>query len=438
MDQSNQGIETFSSENLTVKVTKKPHCQIKFDVTVQPKGIEAAHQMALKNVKKEVLIPGFRKGKAPDKLLSEKYGSAIQKEWVQVALNTAMNEAVHLSHIAPIKEGAIKPSVLECSLEKGGHFTFEFESRPHIPEIDLKEIKIKKIPPAVITDLDEENAVRNVALQFTTYEPIEGRPIEVHDFIDINVDIIKEDGTINPIIENQRTQIAEHGLPIWIRNKIIGLNAGDSVEGITEADPKHPNPDFQATPFKATVLRIWKGEMPPMDDELAKKVGLNSFEELKTFIRDKLTEQAQEEASRKELAEIEEAFLEKYPIEVPQSFIEDQKKDRLKNYSKMLEEKNQLDYFKSHKKQIEESIEKNTIRYFQLMFLFRKIAKDHDLKVTQEEIQKEFNHQLTLMSSGKNNVDFNDKENFRDQLYSVTLNRKIEEFLLDNVTSLEG
>ena len=68
-------VSTVNNDNVTVTITKKPHCEIKFDIKVNPRPVAAAYQKALKNINKEVNIPGFRKGKAPEKLISEKYSS---------------------------------------------------------------------------------------------------------------------------------------------------------------------------------------------------------------------------------------------------------------------------------------------------------------------------------------------------------------------------
>ena len=225
---TNQDVDihlTEKNENVTVAVTKKPHCQIKFDIQVNQKATEAAYQKALRNVNKEVNIPGFRKGRAPDKMVIERYGNAIQQEFVDLALQTGFNEAIHLTHIHPLKDGKTKrPIVHECSREKGANFTIEFEARPTFPSINLSEIEITRVTPQAVTDQDRQNALQNLLHHMATYEPIEDRPVEENDFVNITVTLQGEHP--REVIKQQRTQVSSTGLPSWLREKVIGLKVG--------------------------------------------------------------------------------------------------------------------------------------------------------------------------------------------------------------------
>ena len=332
-------VSTVHNDNVTVTITKKPHCEIKFDIKVNPRPVAAAYQKALKNINKEVNIPGFRKGKAPEKLISEKYSSSIQKEFVDLVLQTAFNEAIDLSHLHPLKDGRIKrPVVHECTVEKGAHFTIEFEARPVVPSVKLEDLKLQKVKPAPVTDKEQENALQNLLLQFANYEPIIDRPLAEKDFADLSVTILE-----NPpreVIRNQRTQVAPTGLPSWLRLKVIGLNAGESAEGMTEQDTTltERDPNFQSLPFRVTVNAIWNGNLPAVDEELAKKVGLQSVEELKEKIKERLEHEAQEEVYQAEIQRLEDALVEQYPIDLPQSYIDANKESRLDHYLQQLEE----------------------------------------------------------------------------------------------------
>lgn len=431
---------TFSNENINVNVTKKPHCQVKFEVTVQPQAAQAAYVKAIKNVKKEVSVPGFRKGKAPDHLVLTNYSSAIQKEFVDVVLQTAFNEALHLTHISPFKEGHMKrPVVQECSKEKGAKFTIEFEVKPHVPSIDLNDIKIDKPTFAPVTDKEKQNALHRIALQFTTYDPLEDQSVKEDDFVDLDVDILEDNQPERHIIKNQRTQVSDDGLPPWIREKIIGLKVGESAEGNTEEDPNQTRPDFKSVPFRVTVKGLWKGHMPPFDDALAQKVGLQSFEELQTKIAEKLEKEAKDEHTEKEIELLDNLLLNKFPIDLPLSLIERNKEARLQNYLDKLADQSDQEFSTTQLKQIERSIETNTIHQLQLLFLLRKAAADYEIEVNANDINEELSRQIALVSTGRSPLDFQgDKDMVREQLYGLALDRKIKKFLLDKATSAEG
>lgn len=431
--------QTFKNENLQVVVSRHPNCQVKFEITVQPEAVKAAFAKAAKNVKREVSLPGFRKGKAPDHMITEKFGSAIEKEGVDITLQTAFNEAIHLTNLHPLREGNIKrPLVHECSLEKGASFSIEFEVRPQIPEIHFSDLKIKQVPLTAITEKDEERALHQVANQFTTYEAApEGTTVEPNEFADLDIEVI-ENGTPRKVIENQRTQINEEGIPKWVLNKVIGLKAGESAEGETEQDPEHHVPDFKPTQFRVTVKALYKGETPALDDALATRVGLKTMDELKTKIKEKLEREAQDKSSEDEMTQLEQLLLQKYQFDLPRSLIDANKKSRLNDYLNQLRSQNQDGYIQSNRRQIEQSVENATVHQLQLFFILRKVAAENQIEVTQEDIGQELTHQISLMQSGRSFLDFNDREHMRDQLQTIALDRKVKQFLLDKATRVNG
>jgi trigger factor len=431
-------VSTVNNDNLNVTVTKKPHCEIKFDIKVNPRPVAAAYQKALKNINKEVNIPGFRKGKAPDELIRKKYSSAIQKEFVDLVLQTGFNEAIHLTHIHPLKDGRTKrPVVHECTVDKGAHFTIEFESRPAIPSINLDDLKLQKVKTAPVTDQERQNALQNLLLQFANYEPIHDRPLEENDFADLNVTILEDPP--REAIHNQRTQVVPTGLPAWLRQKIIGLKTGESAEGMTEQDLtlSEPDPNFQSLPFRVTVNAIWNGNLPAVDDDLAKRVGLQSVEELKDKIKERLELEAQEEVHRAEIQQLEDALVNQYPIDLPQSYIDANKESRLTHYLQQLE-KEKRDLTKEDYQQINQVVEQSTIYHLQLFFLLHKVAAEHHLSVTREDLSHELTRQMALMSSGRNSINFSgDRDKIQEQLHNLALDRKIKQFLIDHATFTE-
>ncbi len=426
---------TFNTDHLSVLVTKKPHCQVKFEIRVKPEAIEAVYHKALKNINKEVMIPGFRKGRAPESLIVEKYQSSIQKEFVDIALQTAFNEAIHLTHLHPLKDGKIKrPVVIECSRETGGHFVIEFESRPVIPTVRFEDLQIPQPPSAPITNQEKQNALHNLLLQFATYDPIENRPVQEEDFINVSV-VILEDPP-REVIHNQRTQVNSKGLPSWLLQKVIGLNVGESAEGMTEQDLHltEPDPNFQSLPFRVTVNAIWQGHLPAVDEELAKRVGLQSVEDLHKKIDERLEQETQEEAYQFKIQALEQRLVEKYPVDLPQSYIDTNKEVRLETYLQKLEEQQRV-YSEEEYRQIENTIEQSTLFHLQVFFLLRKIAADHNITVENHDIAQELTHQVALMSRGQGNLDFaGDRKELEEQLYRLALDRKIKQFLLDHIT----
>lgn len=423
---------TASNDHITVHVFRKPNCLIKFDITVKPEAIEAAYHNAVKAVKKEVNIPGFRKGRAPDHFILEKYASVIQKETVDIALKTAFNESIQLTHLHPLKDGLVKrPLVHECSREKGAHFVLEFEGRPTVPSVKAEELQLQKIAPKDVTDEARQNALEQVLMQFMTYEPVDDRGVEENDFIDVDVTLLEEPP--RDVIQNQRTQVNKKGLPAWMGEKVIGLKAGEHAEGMTQPNEDNPDPAFKPVPYRITVKAIWKGLPPELNDELAKKVGLNSIEELYKKIKNRLKSELEDDAYRRQIHELEEKLIEKYPIDLPRTYIEARNNSHMESYLKQLEAGHVQTQAKDYG-ELQKMIEATTIRNLMLHFLFHHIAAENDIQVTNDEITQELSKQISLLPSGRSQIDINgEREKLHDQIYHLALDRKIKQYLLDKV-----
>jgi len=420
---------TFTNVNVRVSVSRHPHCHVKFELQVEPKATEAAYAQAIKNVRKEVSIPGFRKGKVPEKLVLEKYQKPIEKEFIECVLNTCFHEALQLTGISPFRDGPIKPRIQECSKDKGATFTIEFESHPQVPDIDVEHLQVAQVHPTPITEENVNSALKQIASQFASYDPIDDRPVQEGDFVDIDVDLLEESGP-KRVINHQRTEVSPEGLPIWILNKVIGLKAGESVEGVVEAPPP-PGGSQEPASFRATLNAIWKANVPAFDDELAKKAGAESFEKLKASILQRLEFQSQEDAHQHEIQQLERTLLEVYPVDLPESLLDKVFKSNLKGYMDSMQSPQEHQYYQSHKAEIERTIKMNSMSRMGLDFLLRKLAMEKQIDVSPDEITQEFNRQIMLLSSGRSHMDFTDKDRLFEQLRSAAYKRKILQYLLD-------
>ncbi|MFI5343718.1 MAG: trigger factor [Chlamydiales bacterium] len=428
--------QSINNDNLSVIVTKKPHCQVKFEITVNPPATEAAYQKAIKKVSKEVSLPGFRKGKAPNQIIMEKYGTAVKDEFVDLVLQTGFNEALQLTHIHPLKDGTIKrPVVKECSREKGAHFIIEFESRITAPDIQLETLKVKRVVPHQITEKEQQEAIQQLLIRLANFTPVRDRPTQENDFINLEVLLF---GDFPRRIDNQRIRLNKESLPNWIFEKVVGLNIGETAEGQTEPSDEFEGEVFESVPFKASVTAIWEGELPTLDDELAKKLGVDTVEALEKKMQERLEQTAKEDAFEKQSDLIENALLENYPFDIPKSYLDEEKKVRLQDYLKPLIEKKLADYIEKHRQAIESQIEQISLARLRIYFLLHALAAKNDIKPTNDEINLEFARQSALMSIGRSQLSqYKDREQLHNQLYNLAMEHKIKQYLMDKVTLVD-
>lgn len=437
MTTSGKELETssFSNDHLTVTVSKYPHCIVKCDIVVNPPAVKAANVKAIKNVSKEVSIPGFRKGKAPEKWIKEKYQSSIEKEGLDVLLNTAFHETLELANLHVLKDGHFeRPVVHECSEDKGARFTLEFEVRPTIPSVIPKDLQLHEIEATPITSEQEEMTLHRIQLSHATFEPITDRGLEDNDFGRINIELVKP--FAKTVAENEFLEMNEKFMPSWIYNSIKGLKVGESVEAESPEKSPEAKAETETAIYRITVKEVSKGILPEIDDELAKKVGLGSADILKDKIREELTRNAAEELEQKMNVQLEKALLEKFHFDLPKSLIEIEKKfiydEQLDHFRK---EGHNDSVIKANISQIEQFAEETAVKKLQLFFLSRKIAHEFKLSPSEDDISQELQHQLFLMNQGKSLLDLNaDKSTLRKQIEDFAFEKKVKKFLISHAT----
>lgn len=425
----NESSSSFSNQHLKVEVSRKPGCRVIVDITVSPDGASAAYEKAIKNVKKEVSIPGFRKGRAPTAMILSNYQKAISSEFQDVALQTAFGEALALADVHPLKKGYVShPKVKECSPEKGVHFSVELEEHPIVPSINLDGLTIEKVAKPALNDEEVDNALWQVQMQFVTYEEVEDRPVQEGDFVDVSVTLLVD--SPQKAIDHQRTQVSSKGLPKWLLGKIIGVESGQSVEGTTEASEEEGQSDFKPLPYQLTVHKIYQGTFPEKNDELATRVGLKSLDELTQQIKERLGHQLEEEFYRAEVKKLEERLFDEYAFAVPASTVEARASHYLHQFMQSEQRSNvgakELDKLKK-------DFELHSEKMLVLSYLLSKIGFDHQIQVNEDDVKQELLRQIALIPSGQNSVDIYSKnDNLRQEIHDIAFTRKVKQFLLDH------
>ncbi|MDP1879963.1 MAG: trigger factor [Parachlamydiaceae bacterium] len=428
-----QPLETYTLNNdhLEVIVSKLPHCLIKLNITVSPEGVQAAYKNAIKNIKKEVSLPGFRKGKAPDNFILEQYPLQIKDEWRNIVAKTAINEAAKLSELYPLNQELIDPPKLtECDMEKGAKIECSFEIYPSIPTIDLKSIELPEVPLSEITEDQLKEKLDDYAFSHATFENIEDRGVKENDMVNLSITLLKTPPV--ELVKHQKVEISKKQVPLWAYEKIIGLKPSESAEGMTALDLNfdQPNDDFKSEPFQVTIHSIEKPQLPAIDDELAKKSGLENLEDLKNKLKNVLENNAklnQEQALEVSLMH----FLnDNYAFDVPESFYSKYKNELIKSKKQQMQ-KNKVSDLDQMMTEYENQIDHDLSRQCQLYLILKKCSEENDIKITEEDITKEVSLQFQLAQSGKSSVDFSSpKEEVFEQLNRIALDRKTKEFLI--------
>lgn len=420
----------FKSDNVVVKVSREPGCQVMLDIRITPVAANASYQKAIKNVNKEISIPGFRKGKAPADLIVQQFGKHVEQEWREILIQTAYQEAIKLTNIYPLNKDSIKqPNLKKASKEDGAEISISFESAPEIPSVETDKINLKKVERIEVTSEDVENSIQKIRVMQAKWEDVTDRAVQEGDYIDIDIDNLDESG--KSICKDTCFEVTKGKLGDWMRKLVIGLKVGENAEGVSERTEDLPkDAKFKPTKCRITIKGIKQAKLPKLDDEFAKKVGVQGVEELKKRVEIDLNRQADEEVQEKLRQQLEDVLLEKYPFDIPTSLITAEKQNRLNKVHAQLKSANiSEEEIKKRMQEMEGNIEKEAERAFRMFYLAQKVAEDHNITISKDEMIKETVLDLYMQSPDLRSSQ--NSEEARTRVYIRLLSRKAKDYLIE-------
>lgn len=392
-------MKTFENDAFSVEANEESGCRLSLRIQVRPEATKKAYRKAVKQVNKQISIPGFRKGRAPDATVISKYGSYVEQEWKEILVNDAYRAALDLTEIYPLNKESIKrPKIESCSQEEGAVVTLSYEHYPNIPEIDFSGITLPDIAKEPVTDEKVNEIVDEVRRSNAEWEEVSGRAVQKGDYVDVSIDAIDVDPP-SSIVKDRRFEVAEDRLAPWMLKLLIGMNISDTSEGMSEVDEKADEATkkkFKPTHVRITLHGIKKIILPEMTDELAKKVGAESVEDMKAKIRSNLEREAEDHQREKRIEALEKALLEKYPFDLPTSLMESERVDRIRSRIEALKNQGASDEeIRGKEQQIEAEVSKEIDEGLRLYFINKQIMRQGNLSLSNQELNDELVRQIS-------------------------------------------
>ena len=385
--------QEFQNEKIQLKVAYEPNCIVKFDITVTPEETKAIFSKAVKAINKEVSLPGFRKGHAPDKLITQHYSKYIEDEWKRLVSLTTLEQACKLSNIQPFSEVRVPaPSFKQLSQEKGAELTYTLEREPLFSLPNPNAFQLAAQEPKSVSEKDEERELRSLQFNQTQWEPID-RAVQVGDYIDVDIDTLESPPV--SLCRESRFQVSEGMMPAWMQKLVLGLNPGEFGEGVSEKDESTMDgaslSEFKPTHCRVTVKAIFTTELPPINDELARKVGAQDLDDLKQKVRHRLENEARTEVERNLLTQLISQLFEKFPIDVPASIIEYETAIKEMNLLNAVSQDNDSETMRREKTAAAKAAARAAGEEWAKLTLFgSKYAKVHQVPITQGDLYTEW------------------------------------------------
>ncbi len=426
----------FENSELTVTVHRKPASRVEFEMHVSSGIVQAAHKDAVREVVKEVSLPGFRKGRAPEPLVEKHFPKQIDQRWQELIAMRSLQAGEKLSGVAPLSRNTRVSFSMKKHDREHAELSVTFEAEPIVPTVDPKNLELKKVERPVVDEKKVEETIRQMQFFFAKWSIVQDRGVEMGDLILLDI----EDMEASPpqkVFSSVRFEVAKGKMAQWMIDLVLGKRTGESADGESVADEDASEEDkasFKPKKIRLTVLAIEHAELPPIDDELAKKLGVNTVTDLNDQVNRILNKQADAHVQEKLREQISDQLLSKYPFELPYSLIERETQFRMRHlmtdpqfqqhWSGMSEQ--------DHQKTIM-SIFEQSQKAVRMFYLCRKISHEAKISVSPQDLPEPPNTTIEAMLQPSSQQLFsNENEVQQAEAFSRLLLEKTEDYLIAN------
>lgn len=314
---------------MQVKETKAEGLSREIEIVVPASDLEARLQTRLFEIKDQVKIKGFRPGKIPMNHMRKTYGRSVMAEIVNQIINetprTVIAERNERSAMRPEIQMTEDEAEAEKVLRGEGDFRFTV-SYETLPTFELKgtdAIKIER-PVVEIADEEVEEQVKRIAESARTFQPKDGAA-ETGDRVTMDF-VGKVDGEAfqGGTATDSNLVLGSGQFIPGFEDQLVGLSAGDTknVELSFPEDYGASHLAGKAAVFEVTVKAVAKPDEMELNDELAKKLGLESIDRLREIVRGQIESQFGQATRQKVKRQLLDALDADYSFELPSKLVE--------------------------------------------------------------------------------------------------------------------
>ena len=324
---------------MSLQVEKLEKNMAKLTVEVPAEEVEAALQNAYLKNRKQISVPGFRKGKVPRQMIEKMYGPEV---FYDDAANALIQKAYPQAADECELEIVSRPTVDIVQLEKGKSFIFTAEVAVK-PEVTLGQYKGVEVEKADTTATDEE-----VAAELDKEREANSRTITVEDRAvqDGDMTVIDFEGFVDgEAFEGGKgtdypLTIGSGAFIPGFEEKLVGAEIGKEVEVDVTFPEEYHAKELAGKPavFKCTVKEIKVKELPELDDDFAQDVSdFDTLEEYKADVRKKVEEKKAADAKAKKEDAVIEKIIEGATMEIPDAMVETQAERMVDEFAQRLQ-----------------------------------------------------------------------------------------------------
>lgn len=382
-----------------VKIEDAGPARKRITITIPPEAIAEKLDESFETLHSESALPGFRKGRAPRKLIERKFGSAVRTETRNQLIADAYSEAIEENKIRPLGQPEPDEGMEDIEIEDGKPMTFSMEVEV-VPAFDLPDfsaIEIKR-PMVEVTDELIEQELQRQLRAFGDSEEIKG-DFQSGDRLIGTADVYRNDEE-EVFFHTDEGLIAYPDADSNGRGSVLGLliddlektlkkaSVGDTLEFNTIGPDTHENEEVRGAKLRI-VFTINTAERitPATVDHVVERFGMGTEDNLRQQVRMMLEQRVQNEQSQAMREQLYDVLDEKVQMELPENITAAQAARNIERYRmELLYRGMSVEEVEERLAEARADVDKQSQRQLKLNFILNRLAEEFDIEVTEYEV----------------------------------------------------
>ena len=388
---------------MSVKVENLEHNMAKLTIEVSAEELEKALDYSYNRQKKQISVPGFRKGKVPRAMVEKMYGPSVFYE-------DAANKLMQDNYPAAVDESGLdivsRPTVDVTQIEKGKPFIFtaEVAVRPEVTLGKYMGVTVTK-QDTTVSDDEVAEALEKERNQNARTVSVTDRAAQMGDTA-----VIDFEGFVDGVAfeggkgENHSLELGSHSFIDTFEDQIVGKNVGDEFDVNVTFPEEYQATDLAGKPavFKVKVNEIKAKELPELNDEFASDVSeFETLEEYKADLKTKLENNKKNSVRKEQEDETIQKIIDKSKMDIPAAMIDTQCDSMVEEFAQRLAQsglslEQYMQFSGQTMEQFREQVRPEATSRIQSSLVLEQIAKEENIEVTEDDINAEIERMATM------------------------------------------
>ncbi len=430
---------------MSYEVENLEHSMAKIKIEVSADVFEAAVVKAYNKNKNRISLPGFRKGKAPRKLIEKQYGSNIfYEDAAEIAVPEAYREAAKECGLDIVSRPEI--DIVEIESGKPFVFTATVAVKPEAKlgqykgiEVDKQEVKI------LAADVNAE--IDRVREQNSRIMTVDDREIEMND-----IAVIDYEGFLDGVPfeggkgEDYSLTIGSHTFIDSFEDQLIGKKPGDEVDVNVTFPEEYHSEELKGKPvtFKVVIKEVKVKELPEADDEFASEVSeFETMKEYKASVKKMLTDRRKAQVNAEKEDQALEKVMELAEVEMPGPMVEEQVSQMINEFASRLGQQGlSIDQYMQmtgmQPQMLMDQMRPEAEKRIKSRLVLEAVAKAENITATEEDIDEQLKKMAEMYHMDVEKLKESMGEEDKKQVAEDVMVEKAAEFLVKESVEVEA